>query len=95
MSGPGSRRMLGSVLVAVIACLGVAGCAPTASTSGSGSEAAVLVGRRCTVCHTMDRIDEAKLDESGWNSTIDRMRNNGAVVSEAEQKVIVDYLVGR
>lgn len=97
MSGPGAPRTLGIASAMVVACLAIAGCAPTASTStsGSDSEAAALVERRCTVCHTMDRIDEAKLDEAGWNSTVDRMRNNGAVVSEAEQKVIVTYLAGK
>lgn len=95
MSGSGSRRVLGGALAVGFTTLVLVGCAPTASTPSANSDAAALVERRCTVCHTLDRVTEAKKDEAGWNSTVDRMRNNGAVVSEAEQKVIVTYLTAQ
>ena len=95
MSGSGSNRILGATLVAMLAALAIAGCAPTANTSGASSDAATLVERRCSVCHSLDRVNDAKKDEAGWNSTVDRMRSNGAVVSEAEQKTIVAYLAAR
>jgi len=78
----------------VLGVLGVAGCAPQATPEASNPGAALLE-RRCSVCHTLERIDSAQKDEAGWNSTIDRMRNKGAVVSEQEQKDLVAYLFGR
>ena len=70
----------------------VGGCA---SGGAAASEPEALVQRRCSVCHTLDRVNQAKKDEAGWNATVDRMRAKGAVVSQAEHERIVEYLVGR
>ena len=96
MSGSGHLRILGTAGLMVAAGLLAVGCAPTATPSISGSDpGAVLVQRRCSVCHTLERVVSAKKDEAGWNATVDKMRVKGAVVSEAEQKQIVAYLSGR
>jgi competence protein ComEA len=83
-----------AALALVLGVLGVAGCAPQATPPASNPGAA-LVQRRCSICHTVDRINAAQKDEAGWNSTIDRMRSKGAVVSEQEQKDLVAYLVSK
>ena len=84
-------RVMAAILV--VGALGVAGCAPQGSAPSSGSSS--LLKRRCTICHTIDRINAVKKDEAGWNMTIDRMRTKGAVVSEQEQQELVAYLVSR
>ncbi|MEI7814534.1 MAG: hypothetical protein WCJ13_07070 [Coriobacteriia bacterium] len=68
-----------------------AACTPTgqAGQAGGGLE---LVKNKCTVCHTMDRINAANHDLAAWQGTIARMRGKGAAVSDAEAAQIADYL---
>jgi len=78
----------------VIGALALVGCTPqgNAATTDPGG---ALLERRCSICHTLDRINSATKDEAGWNATIDRMRTKGAVVSEEEQKALVAYLLSK
>jgi len=81
--------------VCVIGVIAIAGCTQQGSAPDAGSEGAAIVQRRCSVCHTLDRVESAKKDEAGWNTTIDRMRTQGAVVSAEEQAQIIAYLLSR
>lgn len=93
MSRIGTRAVTHAVSIALVgAALSLVACAPAASTTKTDAGAALLE-RRCSVCHTLDRVTSAQKDEAGWNATIDRMRANGAVVSEQEQKDLVAYLL--
>jgi ferredoxin-NADP reductase/mono/diheme cytochrome c family protein len=52
-----------------------------------------LMQRRCSRCHTLDRVVGARKDASGWLATVDRMRElPGSGISETEAKVILSYL---
>jgi cytochrome c5 len=75
----------------VLAIFALAGCTPTGqvSQSGGGSE---LVASKCTMCHPIDRINQANHDRAAWVQTIDRMRGKGAVLTDAEAAQIADYL---
>jgi cytochrome c5 len=68
-----------------------AGCTPVGKTSqaGGGLE---LVQTKCTLCHPVDRINNANHDLAGWNQTIARMRGKGAQVTDAEATQIAEYL---
>lgn len=61
-------------------------------TMMSGAE---LVETRCTVCHSIDRINNASKDREGWAATVDRMIGNGANLNEAEREAVIDYLASR
>jgi mono/diheme cytochrome c family protein len=55
----------------------------------------VLIETKCSLCHTLDRIKAADHDGPAWEATIARMRQNGAVVTEAEAQSILNYLADR
>jgi hypothetical protein len=59
-----------------------------------GSEA--LVQKRCTVCHTADRITNAmgQKDRAAWEETVDRMIGYGAQLNADEREAVLDYLAG-
>jgi hypothetical protein len=50
------------------------------------------VANKCTMCHTIDRINQASKDKTGWEQTIARMRTKGAQLTDTEAAQIADYL---
>ena len=68
---------------------------PVPASEGAVQDGAALVQTLCTVCHTTERIDEARHDRAGWEQTVDRMIKTGARLTDAQRKVVVDYLVSR
>src|SRR5207244_1935525 len=53
-----------------------------------------LMQRRCSRCHTLDRVIGARKDARGWLATVDRMRTlPGSGISEREEKAILSYLL--
>ena len=46
----------------------------------------------CSVCHSLDRIDTARFDESRWRVTVTDMRAKGAAVADENVDALVDYL---
>jgi len=88
-------RILGQGLVVIVSVVAIAssfGCTPSGATGGQSGAGLELVNNKCTVCHTADRINQAKKDRAGWEQTVTRMRGKGAVLSDAEATQIVDYL---
>jgi cytochrome c5 len=79
------------LVVLTVFVLAAVGCTPTGKIgqAGSGSE---LVATKCTMCHPIDRINQAKHDRAGWEQTVARMRSHGAQVTDAEAAQIVDSL---
>lgn len=52
-----------------------------------------LMQKKCSRCHTLDRVIGARKDAAGWSSTINRMRAlPGSHISEDEAKTILSYL---
>ncbi|MBI5231178.1 MAG: hypothetical protein HY876_03320 [Coriobacteriales bacterium] len=62
--------------------------------AGEGESTAVkaLVLERCTVCHDTTRIKQAQHDAAAWEATVERMRGNGAQLSDAEAAAIAKFL---
>ncbi|MGA2597769.1 MAG: photosystem P840 reaction-center cytochrome c-551 [Bryobacteraceae bacterium] len=55
--------------------------------------AAATMEKRCSKCHSLDRIAGARKDTRGWVATVNRMRalpDSG--ISEADSRIIVSYL---
>jgi ferredoxin-NADP reductase len=53
-----------------------------------------LMQKRCSRCHTLERIIGARKDAQGWLGTINRMRAlPGAGIPEADAKIILSYLI--
>lgn len=90
-------------LVLMGALAGAAGCGPT-TTSPTGSvssatapdpKAQQLVETKCSGCHSIDRVNEAKKTRDEWRVTVDRMVANGLELTTDENTRIVDYLTAR
>jgi len=86
------------VLLAIL----IVSCSPAATTAApaagsSGSETTAIDGKtlletRCTACHSLDRVQSKSATADGWKSTVDKMIQNGAKISEEEAIVLVKYL---
>lgn len=70
---------------------------PTAVQSqppaGPDAAFAALVNNACTVCHSMDRVNNKKADAAGWTTTVTRMKNAGAALTDEQIPQVVAYLV--
>lgn len=65
----------------------------TTATDTAGEDPAVaLIETKCSMCHSTDRVWAAKKSSEEWVTTIDRMKTNGLVVTDAEYDQIVEYL---
>jgi mono/diheme cytochrome c family protein len=62
--------------------------------SEPASDGDALVEEKCTVCHSRVRVDSAAKSYEEWQATVDRMRRNGAQLTDEEAATIVDYLSG-
>ena len=53
-----------------------------------------LMQKRCTECHTLDRVAGARKDAPGWLATVNRMRAlPSSHISEGDAKTILAYLL--
>jgi cytochrome c1 len=55
---------------------------------GKGVE---LARERCVNCHETDLIVSQRLSRQGWTREVEKMIRWGAVASEAEKEVLIDY----
>lgn len=60
---------------------------PTVTGDPLGEYRAVLESR-CTGCHSLDRVEKAMLEGRSVDELVEMMRRRGAIVTEAEQKVL-------
>lgn len=56
-------------------------------------DVAALITEKLQNHHAEDRIYSAVHTREEWNATLDRMIGYGAVISEEEKQVIIDYLL--
>ena len=73
------------------------GSAPAPAADSSSSESTTIDGKallesRCTVCHSLDRVQSKSATADQWQSTVNKMIQNGAKLSEEEAVVLVKYL---
>ena len=53
-----------------------------------------LVAERCTTCHNLDRVERRfGQDLAFWESTVDRMLGKRNMLSDAERKAVLAYLI--
>jgi len=48
--------------------------------------------QRCSVCHSLTRIETAHKTAEQWKTTADRMISNGALLTPEEEQILVEYL---
>jgi len=69
--------------------------APETPDSGSSTTAIdgnTLLSTRCTACHSLDRVNTESGSAEEWKSTVDRMVQIGAELSNEEAVILVQYL---
>lgn len=97
-------RLVNALAVASVAVVALVGCSSgstgATSPSGAGGTASAdpgqaMVQNKCTMCHTLDRVDAVDYDLAQWQKTIARMKTNGLVITEEEAAQIAEYLAGR
>jgi hypothetical protein len=66
------------------------GAAPT--PTDSDAVAANLVNTVCASCHSLDRVKNKTADKDGWITTVARMKEKGADLTDEQVPVVVDFL---
>ncbi|WP_456432790.1 hypothetical protein [Thermosulfuriphilus sp.] len=62
---------------------------------GENREVEAIIKKRCSLCHTTERIYKAKFSREEWEKTVDRMIRHGAELTSEEREKIVEFLSGR
>jgi cytochrome c-type biogenesis protein CcmH/NrfF len=62
---------------------------PSTATS---TDAAALVQERCTVCHSLTRVENARYSAADWKMVVDTMIAKGAHITPEEEAVVVNWL---
>ncbi len=52
-----------------------------------------VMNRACQACHDLGTITEARHTAAEWPAVVKRMRANGADLTDADAKLVQDYLV--
>src|SRR5215469_5948227 len=66
------------------------GAAP--ASKDSDAVAANLVNTVCASCHSLDRVKNKTADKDGWTTTVARMKEKGADLTDEQVPVVVDFL---
>ena len=92
---------LSFALVIFVASVSVRAETAAAQAAGGSSQPArasapaaglAILNRSCTSCHEAAQVKQAR-PAADWPLVIERMRNNGANISDADAKVLLNYLV--
>ena len=51
-----------------------------------------LVNTVCASCHTLDRVKNKGADKDAWTTTVTRMKDKGAGLSDEQVPLVVEYL---
>ena len=95
------KRMISYIsilLLVVLTGILLAACGSSSSassggtTGGSATGGQTLMQQRCSVCHGLNRVTSAQKTADQWKTTVDRMINNGAQLTPAEEQTLVAYL---
>ena len=97
-----SAILLTLLVVLVSACSSAASptstAAPAASdntTAASDDQVKALIEERCSSCHNTNIVYNANFNENRWSNVIDQMIQKGAVLSDSEKTMIIDWLIAQ
>jgi len=62
------------------------------AAAGPDAVATNLVTTVCASCHTLDRVRNKMADKDAWTTTVTRMKDKGAGLSDEQVPLVVEYL---
>ena len=65
---------------------------PTPSPETALQEGSLLLQTRCTQCHSLQQVLQAKKTRTEWEETLSKMESFNAKISDTEKQVLLDYL---
>ena len=65
---------------------------PEITTFLSDAEGTALIGRACSTCHGVDRVNDARFSAERWRVVTVDMRERGARITDAELERLVEWL---
>src|SRR5262245_55852840 len=65
---------------------------PGQSPAGPDAAATTLVNTVCASCHTLDRVKNKVGDKDAWTTTVTRMKDKGAGVTDQQVPQVVEFL---
>ncbi|HLO17659.1 MAG TPA: hypothetical protein VK206_22705 [Anaerolineales bacterium] len=66
--------------------------APTPSPETALQEGPSVLQARCTQCHSLQKVLQAKKTRAEWEETLSKMESFNVKISDTEKKVLLDYL---
>jgi cytochrome c5 len=66
--------------------------ATSAPANSSALDGKALVQERCTVCHSLARVENTGRTAAEWKTVVEQMVKGGAVLNADEQTAVIDYL---
>lgn len=64
---------------------------PTGTIATPQIDGLSIVEKHCTRCHTVYWLEEIEMTPAEWEASLRRMELNGALLSDAERSVLVEY----
>lgn len=67
---------------------------PTTAVAATApiADGAALLQARCTICHSLDRVKQARKTLAEWETTVKRMKGKGANLNDQEVQALAQYL---
>jgi predicted small lipoprotein YifL len=85
------------VLIIVVSVMLLSACGQKTPTAAPGSgtttiDAQAVLNSQCTACHSLSKVTSTHATAEQWKAIVERMVNNGAVLTSQEQDALVQYL---
>jgi cytochrome c5 len=71
---------------------GTASQPSSAPASPAAPSGLAILNRSCTSCHDASQVTQAR-PAADWQPIIERMRDNGASISDSDAKLLLEYLL--
>ena len=86
------RLKIKVALILLSLIIGITGLARPSSQDLPDGKGVEIARDKCTTCHEADLIVSQRLSRQGWAREVDKMVRWGAVLTDSEKDLLVDYL---
>lgn len=92
------NRLITALFAVIVITLLLSACSSGASSSTatpaatSSLDGATLVQERCSKCHPLARVENARHTAADWKLIVGMMVSRGANLNSSEQTAVINYL---